>query len=290
MGKIREDALYLLDKIREVINQPPPGVEPWKGLEILALVRRADRYLPDHGAFFTEFIDGVRDLVDADNPHEDRLLHKFAQQNINAEARIHGDNPSVRDHRTHVSQVFLCGWLILNGCRCFRFASADWKPYGWDVDSRERFEKLNRAWLFCSLLHDSAYSVETSSSANKWSRERSDSALAVLRSLKTLRYAATELTDFQVDDSNGLCLQVRLLRRLFPESESGDVTTIVRQLEKLPRDVPRLLFDLLASRKLLLINEQEAQRAAQALADGLMGYPTVQQWLYDTGRYEKLQF
>jgi hypothetical protein len=101
-----------------------------------------------------EFMEGIRDLLD--NDEEDRLLRRFLDQNLASEPRIHADNRDIRDHLTHVTQVFLTGWIILNSCPVF--TRPDLAPYDWP--NNRVLENLNRCWLYAALLHDCAYSVE----------------------------------------------------------------------------------------------------------------------------------
>lgn len=162
MGSVSRDAHYLLAQARSLCQRSPYGFRPWKGAELLRVIERATRQPSDHGAFYLEFMEGMRDLVDSEE--EDDILRRFAEQTLAVEARVHADDREARDHLTHVTQVFLCGWLILNGCRRFAFPPEEWRPYGWASD---RFDKLNRGWMFASLLHDCAYSVEKAHSARR---------------------------------------------------------------------------------------------------------------------------
>lgn len=165
MGAVSRDAQYLLAQARELCRCSPHGFRPWRGDELLRVIERATRRESDHGAFYVEFMEGIRDL--AESEEEDDILRRFADQTLAVEARVHADNRGARDHLTHVTQVFLCGWLILNGCRRFAFAPEDWRPYDWPSATEERFELLNRAWLFTSLLHDCAYSVQEARHARR---------------------------------------------------------------------------------------------------------------------------
>lgn len=147
----------LLDRIADIRRQPPAGVEPWRAGDIEKAIERAQRYEADQAAFNLEFIESIQDLVD---DAEISILKRFGLQSLLTEARIQADDPTVRDHLRHVTQVFLIGWAILNGCRLFSAAGDEWRPYDWPLTGKERFEALNRAWLFAALLHDSGYSVE----------------------------------------------------------------------------------------------------------------------------------
>jgi len=80
-------------------------------------------------------------------------------------------------------------------------------------------------------------------------------------------HIASELSVGNVDDKEGLQAWVRSLARL-------------------PRDVPRLLFDLLASDGWLMTRPQR-RRAAEALSLGLFQDRTTECWLHDTGRIEQ---
>lgn len=158
MGAVIRDAHYLLAQARSLCLRSPYGFRPWKWHELLRLIDRITRQPSDHGAFYLDFMEGMRDLVDSEE--EDHILRRFAEQTLAVEARVHADDKEARDHLTHVTQVFLVGWLILNGCRRFAFAPAEWRPYDWPSDPTERFCRLNRSWMFASLLHDCAYSVQ----------------------------------------------------------------------------------------------------------------------------------
>lgn len=150
---VREDGFYLVDEVRRLASDRPFGA-PWRAKEIVAAIDRASPYSGDHERFYIAFLEGLRDVLHDD---EDAVLTRFMRQAVASEARSLSDSEKDRDHLTHVTQVFLVGWLILNSCGKFR-ALDDWKPYGWD--KRERFEKLNRAWIYTSLLHDCAYSAQ----------------------------------------------------------------------------------------------------------------------------------
>ena len=164
-GSVSRDSHYLLAHVRSLCQSSPHGFRPWKAAELLQVIDRATRFPSDHGAFYLEFMEGMRDLVDSEE--EDGILRRFATQTLAVEARVLADDRETRDHLTHVTQVFLCGWLILNGCRRFAFAPGEWRPYGWPSDCGERFKMLNRGWMFTSLLHDCAYSVEKARSAHR---------------------------------------------------------------------------------------------------------------------------
>jgi hypothetical protein len=72
MGDFKEEWHRLLYKVSDIVENPPPGVEPWKGKQIVALIERVSRRSSEHGAFYAEFMDGALDLVD--DYREDRLL------------------------------------------------------------------------------------------------------------------------------------------------------------------------------------------------------------------------
>jgi hypothetical protein len=163
MSLLTSDAEYLARRVTETVRSPLPGVRPWHGAEVCRILEDAARNAPDHGAFRLIFMDGVRNLLKGEC--EDALFHHYVEQALLSEARISADSLTTRDHLTHVSQVFLLGWLVLNGTRTFASAPAAWCPYKWELDADARFPRLNRAWLYASLLHDCAYSVELSRNA-----------------------------------------------------------------------------------------------------------------------------
>lgn len=150
----RDDGFYLAEEVRRLCIDRPAG-EPWRGPQVLAALQRAAAYEGDQQGFYLKFLDGLRDALSDD---DDQVLAWFTRQASGSEARVLADSPTTRDHLTHVTQVFLLGWLVLNRCPKFQTLPEDWQPYGWTRTSR--FERLNRAWLFTSLLHDCAYSVE----------------------------------------------------------------------------------------------------------------------------------
>jgi hypothetical protein len=145
---------YLLIRLREVCNSAPAGVEPWSGRKLCELAEQTSKQVAGHAGFYLQFMEGIRDLV---SEEEDRILRRFLAQTLAAEPRLHADDQDIRDHLTHVTQVFLAGWIILNSCPVFRRFEAG--TYGWKGAHRY-FENLNRCWLYAALLHDCAYSVE----------------------------------------------------------------------------------------------------------------------------------
>jgi GTPase SAR1 family protein len=72
-------------------------------------------------------------------------------------------------------------------------------------------------------------------------------------------------------------------------SSESDVLAL-RQLEHLPRDVVRFLFDLLASDNTNLFSQSVKRAAALRLAVAFIEEPTIQQWLYDTGRLQQARY
>jgi len=147
----------MLAKVREICSNPPVGATPWKGREIAEILDTAAGYASDHGAFFYEFTEGLRDLL---NDDEDLVFQRYVRQALSTESRALADAIGQRDHLAHVCQVYLCGWIILNGVRRFCCAPDDWRPYEWTSERDTRFELLNKAWVFTALVHDSAYGVE----------------------------------------------------------------------------------------------------------------------------------
>ncbi|MFO0555627.1 MAG: hypothetical protein U0271_45030 [Polyangiaceae bacterium] len=150
---VREDGFYLVDLVRQLAADRPVG-SPWRANEIVAAIDRASPYSGDQERFYLAFLEGLRDIL---NDDEDAVLTRFMRQAAASEARSLADVEKDRDHLTHVTQVFLVGWFILNSCGKFRTLD-DWTPYGWS--QRDRFENLNRGWVFTSLLHDCAYSAQ----------------------------------------------------------------------------------------------------------------------------------
>lgn len=157
-----EDGMYLAERVRRLCSDRPHGLHPWKGTEILALLDGARRFSEDHQRFYLAFLSGIRDLLEDED--EETTLERFARQASLSEPRVLADGVTTRDHLTHVTQVFLVGWLILNECERFRTLGDDWVPYGWSRESR--FVLLNRAWLHTALLHDCAYSVQEAQAAH----------------------------------------------------------------------------------------------------------------------------
>jgi len=158
MADILDEAHPLLAQMQKLCEAPPPGVTPWYGMQLLEIFKRAIRYYPERGALYLEFMEGARDLLQAEE--EDALFRRFTEQSIAAESRVMADDPGVRDHLTHVVQVFLTGWIILNRCTALFCDDVVFRPYRWDCSPKERFKRLNRAWLYAGLLHDVAYSVQ----------------------------------------------------------------------------------------------------------------------------------
>jgi hypothetical protein len=166
---VRADGFLIAEKVRATCERPPPGVDPWKGRQIHALLERCWLVTREHELFHLTFLEGLRDLLEDED--EDAVLVRFTQQAMRSEGRVLADSVTTRDHLTHVTQVFLLGWLMLNGCRRFSSLGAEWRPYDWARE--DRFRKLNRAWLYTALLHDCAYSVEYANlSANHEQRVR----------------------------------------------------------------------------------------------------------------------
>lgn len=150
---VREDGFYLVDQVRRLAADRPVG-NPWKANEIVAAIDRASPYSGDHERFYLAFLEGIREILSDD---EDAVLTRFMRQAVASEARSLTDSEKDRDHLSHVTQVFLVGWFILNSCAKFRTLE-NWCPYGWERS--DRFERLNRGWIFTSLLHDCAYSAQ----------------------------------------------------------------------------------------------------------------------------------
>jgi hypothetical protein len=84
---------------------------------------------------------------------------------------------------------------------------------------------------------------------------------------------------------------VHIIRSLSkqPVSPTEDAN-ILRQLEQLPRDVLRFLFDLLASADQQLFDKRAKQNVASRLSCAFIDEPTIQQWLYDTGRLQQARY
>ena len=160
-GNLDRDAYFLLERVRATVREPALGVAPWKGRELVSLLSEVDRDSADAATVYLSFLEGLRrHLLDADDA-QDILFRRLLSHNLLVEPDLHALSPGTRDHLVHVTQVFLLGWMVLNGTSVFAEAPVTWRPYGWKSDSREaRHEKLNQAWLFASLLHDCAYSVE----------------------------------------------------------------------------------------------------------------------------------
>jgi len=164
---------YLLVRLEEVCDSAPAGVNPVFAPQLRKLAYRTSLHFDDHASFYLEFMEGIRDLllskesIDLLSPEgaeeADRILRRFMGHSLTSEARIHADDQNIRDHLTHVIQVFLTGWIILNSCRVFQRFGDD-PPYGW---SDKTFERLNLCWLYAALLHDCAYSVEYAKQAIK---------------------------------------------------------------------------------------------------------------------------
>lgn len=158
------DADYLVRRVYDTCENPPPGVVPWRANELLELLDHAGGVGGGRDAFYLAFMEGVHDLCTHDR--ESAIFRRFSWQALTAEARVLADTES-RDHLTHVSQVFLLGWLLLNGTRRFAWATENWLPYGLTLTREGRFQFLNRGWMLASLLHDCAYSVETAREARR---------------------------------------------------------------------------------------------------------------------------
>lgn len=160
-GNLDRDAYFLLERVRATVREPALGVAPWKGRELVQLLSEVDRDSADAAAVYLSFLEGLRrHLLEADDA-QDILFRRLLSHNLLVEPDLHALSPGTRDHLVHVTQVFLLGWLILNGTSVFAEAPVSWCPYGWKSETQEaRHEKLNHSWLFASLLHDCAYSVE----------------------------------------------------------------------------------------------------------------------------------
>ena len=154
------DGFYLAERVRRLCTEQPHGAAPWMGSEIHAALEAASRHSGDHQRFYLTFLEGLREILDEDG---DALLTRFARQAADSEARVLADDLTYRDHLTHVTQVYLLGWLVLNECRKFSSLGDEWQPYGWPAE--DRFERLNHAWVYTALLHDCAYSVDHAKSA-----------------------------------------------------------------------------------------------------------------------------
>jgi len=158
MNGLATESFPLIRMIDEICGSPPNGEAPWNGDLLRKCLKRANRYAPDQAAFYLEFIESAQELVPDD---ENEILKRFGLQSLLTEARVQADDRKVRDHLMHVTQVFLAGWIILNGCRMFRWLGDDWQPYGWALTREDRFKRLNRCWLYAGLLHDCGYSVQS---------------------------------------------------------------------------------------------------------------------------------
>ena len=66
-----------------------------------------------------------------------------------------------------------------------------------------------------------------------------------------------------------------------------NTTAICRNLQDLPRDVPRMLFDLLAARKVKHLPSRLLKEASEGLVRGLLREPSTLEWLNNTGRQEQ---
>jgi hypothetical protein len=160
MSGLASGSFPLIRRIDEICGSPPTGVVPWKGDLVRNCLKRARRYAPDQAAFYLEFLESAQELVPDEEDEENEILKRFGLQSLLAEARVQADDRKVRDHLMHVTQVFLAGWIILNGCRMFRWLGDDWRPYGWALTREKRFKRLNSCWLYAGLLHDCGYSVQ----------------------------------------------------------------------------------------------------------------------------------